>query len=300
MSENGPTQPTVTREPSPEILAAQERALVRAMESLPPGPMHLLLNRTAWLALTQQAKALGRTAFVPDHLRPSYRQAKSMKPAEQEEYTAANVVGALLLAASLGESPFQVMSDVYFVGGRPAWKTEALIARLRRALKISLRWRIRMGDKPISGRYMETRWENGERVEHERQFTGPDLHVTCYATMPGESEALEVSVTMAEAIADGWVSNGKYATLPERMLRWRAASYWISLYAPEVKSGIPMDVDLESLPAREPAGWVEPAPVAALPAPAPLPVEEMIGEVEPLPVSTATGARQADLGLGGK
>ena len=286
MSEQTETKIAAPAPPSPEVLAAQERALVRAMESLPPGPMHLLLNRTAWMALTQQAKALGKTAFVPDHLRPSYKDAQEMTVAQVEEQTAANVVGALLLAASLGESPFQVMADVFFVGGRPAWKTEALIARLRRALRISLRWRVECGPAPIHGSYTVSTWETidkrRQKVEREVKFTGPDLRVTCYATMPGEDEPLEVSVTMAEAIADGWVSNAKYTTLPERMLRWRAASYWISLYAPEVKSGLPMDVEVEHLPQRDDVVTVRRREDGARLLPPPLPQGAPVAQPEPL------------------
>lgn len=271
MSEQNATPTAIApREPSAEVLAAQERALLRAMDVLPPGPMHLLLNGTAFRALKAQAKELGASAFVPDHLKPSKKQAEDMSPSQQAEYTAANVVGALMLAASLGESPFEVMANVFFVGGRPGWKTEALIARLRRQRGVTLGFRVESGPKPIKSSYKKVEWRtvDGRRqpVDVSVPFEAPDLRVTCYATGPDgrlltmeEPQAdggvrpapLMVSVTMAEAIADGWVSNEKYATLPERMLRYRAASYWITLYAPEVKGGIPMDLEIEHLPARE-------------------------------------------------
>lgn len=296
--------------PSAEVLAFQERMLAQALESIPPGPMRLMLNGTAWKALTTQAGLLGRSAFVPDHLRPSKKQIDSgMTAAEQADLTAANVMGALILATSLGESPLQVMADVYFVGGRAAWKTEALIARLRRTQGISVKARVDIGQGKIKGQYKKVEWKetnSGKRFPEDKlvDFEAANITVTAYATdrngaiLRHEEPQLDGStrlvptvatVTMAQAIADGWVSNEKYATLPERMLTWRATSYWISLHHPEAKSGIPMDVELESLPPRQDVE-VYPVPSAAAQRPTPRPLPAIAATEEPVPTPAPPAA----------
>lgn len=308
---------TPARAPNPDTLAFQERMLAQALEALPPGPMRLMLNGTAWRALTDQARRLGQSAFVPDHLRPSKKQIDDGKltDAQVADITASNVVGALMLAACLGENPFQVMADVFFVGGRPAWKTEALIARLRKHLGLSVQWRVESSGQQIAGAYKKVEWRDGpngrrQPVDIEVPFKAPDFRITAYATdargnvvmhdEPQPDGSLRsvpstVTVTMAEAIADGWVSNAKYATLPERMLRWRAASYWISSYAPEIKSGLPMDVEIDHMPERGEVPVVVQQPAHRLPDPprldvapaAPPPIEHAPAEAPPIEIGGA-------------
>ncbi|EJX00150.1 hypothetical protein EVA_11744, partial [gut metagenome] len=48
------------------------------------------------------------------------------------------------------------------------------------------------------------------------------------------------AVTIQMAIDEGWYTkNGsKWRTMPEQMLRYRAASFWCSTYAPELSMGM--------------------------------------------------------------
>jgi hypothetical protein len=52
---------------------------------------------------------------------------------------------------------------------------------------------------------------------------------------------------MREAIAEGWTKNAKYRTLPELMLRYRAATLLIRTHVPEVLNGMHMVEEIEDV-----------------------------------------------------
>ena len=55
---------------------------------------------------------------------------------------------------------------------------------------------------------------------------------------------------MEEAKADGWTRNPKYRSMPEQMLRWRAATRLIGLYMPEVLFGLGVKEEADVRPAQ--------------------------------------------------
>jgi hypothetical protein len=86
---------------------------------------------------------------------------------------------------------------------------------------------------------------------------GDALEVTATATMRETGEVITTTVTMKEAAADGWTRNPKYRSIPEQMLRWRAATRLINLYMPEVLFGLGVREEAEVRPVsvrEEPAG----------------------------------------------
>lgn len=241
--------------PSADMIAARERAMLFAAENIPSGPMRAMLVPQFRDALLQQAGMLLDSYMVPDHFWPKIDDAKVRR-----EIARANVVAALFIAAELGESAFAVMPQIYFIGGRPAWKTEFLRARLQRIYGITLRY-------TVAGR-------------------GDDLAVTASAVPPTGGDMVSVTVTMRDAIADGWTKNPKYKSLPARMLEERAGSRWISLYAPTLKGGMPDATeahDADTAPDYSAMARMVTAP-PAVPEPrqivAPPPVEEADAEEE--------------------
>jgi len=68
---------------------------------------------------------------------------------------------------------------------------------------------------------------------------------------------------MKMAKAEGWSKNKKYQTMPELMLQYRAATFLVRLYCPEVLSGMPTSDEVEDLRFAE-ATVVESAPLAEL------------------------------------
>jgi hypothetical protein len=123
---------------------------------------------------------------------------------------------ALDIAERMGESPLMVMQQIFFVHGKAGWSSQFMIARAKQS---------GIFDGPL-------RW----KTEGE----GDGLKVTCFADLARvtEDRRVEVTVSMAMAKADGWTQNEKYRSIPEQMLRWRAAGWLVKLYCPQVMMGM--------------------------------------------------------------
>lgn len=123
-----------------------------------------------------------------------------------------------------GMDPFQAFQALYFVHGRLGWYTQALIAQVNSSGKLGSSIRFRM---------------TGERGK-------PTWGCVAYATdKHGDLlEGVEVSMQMAEA--EGWVGrNPKWRNMTELMLRYRAATVFISQFCPECKFGLATKEELE-------------------------------------------------------
>lgn len=124
----------------------------------------------------------------------------------------ANCLVALEVSQRCKASVLMVMQNLYVIQGKPSWSSQYIIAALNSCGKFSpLRFRM----------------------------DGPDK-CTAYAIETKTGEVLEgPSVTIAMAKAEGWYekSGSKWKTMPELMLRYRAAAFFGRLYAPEVLMG---------------------------------------------------------------
>lgn len=124
---------------------------------------------------------------------------------------------ALNMANRMGADPLQVMQSLYVVHGKPSFSSAFLIACFNQC-----------------GRYTAIRYrEVGER--------GTDTW-GCQAitTEKSTGEVLEgVTVTIAMAKAEGWYNKtgSKWKTMPELMMRYRAATFLIRSVAPEIALG---------------------------------------------------------------
>jgi hypothetical protein len=124
------------------------------------------------------------------------------------------------LAREMNENPINVLQNIYFVGGKAAWSSQYMIARANRSKKF--KGGLRFSSKGVND----------------------DLTVTCWAIDADTEERLEKTVTMRMAIAEGWGKGGsKYKTMPEQMLTYRAAAFFIRVYCPEVMIGPAHSVD---------------------------------------------------------
>jgi len=72
------------------------------------------------------------------------------------------------------------------------------------------------------------------RLEGDMQ----ELRVTAYANLKNNSEEISFTIGMKEAMAEGWTKNPKYRSLPELMLRYRAATLLIRTHVPEALNGM--------------------------------------------------------------
>ena len=129
-----------------------------------------------------------------------------------------NCLVALNMAQRLDADPLMVMQSLYVVHGRPAWSSQFLIATANRCGKFS----------PLRYRF------TGER--------GKDTWgCVCVATSLADGEVLEsTEITIGMAKAEGWYTKAgsKWQTMPEQMLRYRSAAFFVRCYAPGLSLGL--------------------------------------------------------------
>jgi len=132
-----------------------------------------------------------------------------------------NNIGNCLIALNLAErmdvDPFMLMQNMYIIHGKPAIEAKLAIAALNSSGKFS----------PL-----EYHMEN-ENTE--------SWSCVAYAHRKDSKEKLlGPKVSLAMAKAEGWTSKqgSKWKTLPELMLKYRSAMFFIRTYAPEVMLGM--------------------------------------------------------------
>ena len=148
------------------------------------------------------AKALASSTLIP--------------PQFQGQQGFANCLVALEIANRMRMSPFQVMQNLHIIHGRPSWSSQFIIGLINGC-----------------GRFSPLRYDvTGQ---------GDSLACTCVATELASGNDLRgPTVTMAMAKKEGWAtkSGSKWLTLPDLMIRYRAAAFWGRLYIPELLVGI--------------------------------------------------------------
>lgn len=129
-----------------------------------------------------------------------------------------NCVIALNMASRMGADPMMCMQNLHVVHGRPAWSAQFLIATFNKC-----------------GRFSAIRYE----------FTGQEgsdsWGCRAKATELATGEVLSgTTVTIAMAKREGWYqkSGSKWQSMPEQMLMYRAASWFVRAYAPEIAMGL--------------------------------------------------------------
>ncbi|MDI9418752.1 MAG: hypothetical protein QM399_01055 [Bacillota bacterium] len=130
----------------------------------------------------------------------------------------ANCIIALNMANRMNADPLMVMQNLYIVYGKPSWSSQFLISTFN-----------------TSGKFSALRYEwVGTRGKD-------DWGCRAWAIEKATGEKLIGSaVTIGLAKAEGWYSKtgSKWQTMPEQMLMYRAASWFIRAYAPELAMGM--------------------------------------------------------------
>ena len=120
---------------------------------------------------------------------------------------------ALQMAYSLKINPLTCLQNIFVIHGRPGMSSSLAIALAN-----------------ASGAFAGP-------IRYRIEGSGADLSVTAYApTFDGE--IVENTVTMAMAMKEGWTKNSKYKSIPEQMLRFRAAKWLINTTCPQVLFGL--------------------------------------------------------------
>lgn len=138
-----------------------------------------------------------------------------------------NCVIALNMAQRVGADPLQVMQNLYVVHGRPGWSSQFLIATFNQC-----------------GRFTAMKFEFfGE--------SGKDSWgCRAYATEKETGERIVSSdITIKLAKDEGWhgKTGSKWKTMPQQMLMYRAASFLVRAYAPELSMGLQTQEELRDV-----------------------------------------------------
>lgn len=132
-----------------------------------------------------------------------------------------NCLIAMEVASRTNSSVMMVMQNLYIVHGRPSWSSQYIIAAIN-----------------ACGRFKPLRFK----------MEGEGMKRACTAwTTDSSGEVLEgPQVTMEMAKAEQWLDkNGsKWKTMPELMLRYRAAAFFGRLYAPDILMGMQTDQEI--------------------------------------------------------
>jgi len=155
----------------------------------------------------------------------SYAQALSRATIIPQTYQgqAANCFVALDMAQRLGVGVMEVMQNCFVVHGTPGF---------------SSKWSIGMANKkgPFKG-----------PIAFEYAGAPGSESATAFAIVEATGERVEFTADMAMAKAEKWTSNPKYRSMPKLMLSYRAATFLIRLYCPEVLLGMQTAEELEDV-----------------------------------------------------
>jgi len=150
----------------------------------------------------RMAKSLASSTLVPT--------------AFQGQQGFANCLVALEIAGRMNISPFLAMQHLHVIHGRPSWSSSFIIAMVNGC-----------------GRFSPLRFE----------MSGTGDSLACYAVatdLASQQELKGPTITMEMARKEGWSSKAgsKWATMPELMIRYRAAAFWGRLYASDLLLGL--------------------------------------------------------------
>lgn len=214
----------------------------------------------------RQAKLLSSSTLVPAQYRGVIEKKKGRDFSYEENDNAIpNCVIAMNMASRMGADPLMVMQNLYIVEGRPSWSSQWIIAAINGCGRFSpLRFELK-DNGPQEVEYTVTEWIDNNKQNRKVKTTVRNLECVAWSVEKGFSipqfglEDLKKhggvygcckaygipivespAVNMEMAVKEGWYQkNGsKWQTMPEVMLRYRTASFFGKLYAPELLMGL--------------------------------------------------------------
>ena len=175
--------------------------------------LSIFTDKSSFEDAQRMAKMLASSDLVP----AEYREIGNGKGI-------ANTMIALNMAKRTGSDPMMIMQNLYMVHGRPGWSSQFIIAALN-----------------SSGRFKPLQFV----------MDGAGATRSCFikTTDKDGNELIGPTVTMAMAKAEGWLDKkgSKWQTMPELMLRYRAAAFFGRLYAPDVLMGMQTAEELQDI-----------------------------------------------------
>lgn len=177
--------------------------------------------------LQRQAKMLASSSLIPETYRGKV----------------ADCAIVIEMAQRIGASPLLIANNLDVIYGRPAWRSQFLIACANQC-----------------GRFSVLRYE----------FTGtpgkPDRGCRAWAIERETGQRLDgIWITWDMASKEGWTSKkgSKWLTMPDQMFTYRAAAFWTRVYAPDLTMGLPTGDEVRDMVDVTPKG-VQGGAIAAI------------------------------------
>ena len=164
------------------------------------GESSIYKNTDSFEFAQRQAKSLCESNLVPI----SYQGQKGLP----------NCLVALEMSKRMNLSPLTVMQNLNIIHGRPTWSAQFISSQI-------------MG----CGRF--------ENFDYLVKGEGETLEVQCIAKRIADQKIIKgTAVSMKMARLEGWTKNPKYSSMPELMLRNRAATFFGRQYIPDLLLGV--------------------------------------------------------------
>ena len=156
----------------------------------------------------------------PDSFEFAQRQAKSLCESNlvptsyQGQKGLPNCLVALEMSKRMNLSPLTVMQNLNIIHGVPSWSAQFISSQI-------------LG----CGRF--------ENFDYLVKGEGETLEVQCIAKRIADQKLIKgTAVSMKMARLEGWTKNPKYTSMPELMLRNRAATFFGRQYIPDLLLGV--------------------------------------------------------------
>ena len=164
------------------------------------GESSIYKNTDSFEFAQRQAKSLCESNLVPI----SYQGQKGLP----------NCLVALEMSKRMNLSPLTVMQNLNIIHGRPTWSAQFISSQI-------------MG----CGRF--------ENFDYLVKGESETLEVQCIAKRIADQKIIKgTAVSMKMARLEGWTKNPKYTSMPELMLRNRAATFFGRQYIPDLLLGV--------------------------------------------------------------
>lgn len=218
----------------------QQSAVAKPKQDAPMS----LLTGAGFEQIQRVANALSKSTMVPVQYRAFVEVKERGKVTGYESNSAGlpNCIVALNMAQRMGADPLMVMQSLFVIEGRPSWSSQFIISAINTCGRFSpLRFDLSEPGELEEVTFSVTVWKNNQKGQEQR--TVKVRHQTCRAWVIEKATGDRLdgpTVSIQMAIDEGWLTkNGsKWLTMPEIMLRYRAASLLGRLYAPELLMGM--------------------------------------------------------------
>ncbi len=213
---------------------------------------------TQFETMQRVCKMFANSELVPDMYKAKYNQipnganetqiaAIQAQNKASENKAVANCMIAISISIRIGADPLMIMQNMVPIYGKPSWSSKFLIATVNTCGRFNP-LQFKFTEKGMLGMvdYTDYVWDPQSRSKQAvtKQFDGKkimDLECVAYTSPKGSDEVLLSSpVSIRLAIQEGWFTKAgsKWQTMPKQMLMYRAASWWTSIYAPELSMGM--------------------------------------------------------------